>query len=90
MGVSVFIKNITKRKQAEENLLQMAKQKLKQEIKEQKIRAEAIIEGQDEERQRIALELHDGLGQLLSTTKLSISVLESTVQETNETHIKKD
>jgi len=72
-GVSVFIENVTKKKKTQETLLQMTRQKLKQEIKEQRIRAEAVIEGQDEERQRIALELHDGLGQMLTAIKLNLA-----------------
>ncbi len=86
-GLSTFIKNITNRKKAESKLLQVAKQKLKQEIKEQKIRGEAIIEGQDEERQRISLELHDGLGQLLTAIKLNLSNLEKQNGDKQKTKI---
>lgn len=43
---------------------------------QQKLRFKAIIDAEDKERRRIAQELHDGLGQLLSTAKLNISVLE--------------
>ena len=41
----------------------------------------AIINAEENERKRIAMELHDGLGQLLSAAKLNISVLEDTNSE---------
>lgn len=37
----------------------------------------ANIEGEENERKRLALELHDGLGQVLSSLKLNVSVLKS-------------
>lgn len=41
----------------------------------------AIVNAEENERKRIAMELHDGLGQLLSAAKLNISVLEDTNSE---------
>lgn len=43
---------------------------------EQKLRFRAVIEAQEQERKRIAQELHDGLGQLLSTARLNVASLE--------------
>lgn len=58
-------------------------QKLKQKqlgdkaiIEQQELRLRAIIEGEEKERRRLARELHDGLGQMLSTVKLNISGLD--------------
>lgn len=48
---------------------------------EQKIRFRAVIEAQEQERKRIAQELHDGLGQLLSTARLNVSGLEDEVDK---------
>ncbi|MCD4665661.1 MAG: sensor histidine kinase [Bacteroidales bacterium] len=46
-------------------------QKIRQLEEEKKLlAAKAIVEGQEEERKRIALELHDGIGVLLSTAKI--------------------
>lgn len=39
----------------------------------------ARIEGQDEERRRVAQELHDGLGSMLSTVKLYFSAIDSKI-----------
>ena len=46
-------------------------------LKEEAKRSKAILESEENERQRLARELHDGVGQLLSATKLNLSTLES-------------
>lgn len=60
--------------------------KLKQETKlqqelfnEQQKRSEAILEAEEMERQRIARDLHDGVGQLLSATKLNFNAITNTI-----------
>lgn len=44
-----------------------------------KTRFKEVIEAEEKERSRIAQELHDGLGQLLSTARLNVAVLEDAV-----------
>jgi len=44
------------------------------------IRARAIIEAEEKERRRIAQDLHDGVGQILSAAKLNLSSLGSTIR----------
>ena len=52
----------------------IAEQKIKQLEEEKKLlAARSIVEGQEEERKRIAKELHDGLGVLLSTAKMQFT-----------------
>ncbi|UXP31834.1 sensor histidine kinase [Reichenbachiella agarivorans] len=41
-------------------------------VKEQQYRSVLILEGQEEERKRIAQEIHDGIGQMLTGLKLSL------------------
>lgn len=50
-------------------------QRFRQSIHEQKIRSASIIEGQEKERKKIARELHDGLGQMLTGLKFTIEGL---------------
>lgn len=52
----------------------IAQQRIRQLEEEKKVlAAKALVEGQDEERKRLASELHDGLGVILSTVKLQFS-----------------
>ncbi len=46
---------------------------------QQELRSKAIIEAEENERIRIARELHDGIGQQLSAVKLNLSSLESSL-----------
>lgn len=61
-----------RKKQAEQ------KAKLNAEIAHQKeIRSKAVIEAEEKERRRIAQDLHDGVGQILSAAKLNLSNYQS-------------
>lgn len=58
------------------------RQKKKQELDEkiavqQKLRFKAVIEAEEKERMRIARELHDSLGQMLSAAKMNMSAVDS-------------
>jgi two-component system, NarL family, sensor kinase len=54
----------------------IAQQKIRQLEEEKKLMvAKMMIEGQEEERKRIARELHDGLGVLLSATKMQFTAI---------------
>ncbi|MCB9360853.1 MAG: tetratricopeptide repeat protein [Flavobacteriales bacterium] len=55
---------------------------------EEKLRFKAVIEAEEKERIRIAKELHDGLGQLLSTAKLNVASLEGNVDKEDEILVK--
>lgn len=48
---------------------------------QQKFRFKEVIDSEEKERRRIAQELHDGLGQLLSTVKLNISAAENFIDD---------
>lgn len=62
------------------------KAKMDAEIASQKdLRSKAVIEAEEKERRRIAQDLHDGVGQILSAAKLNLSGLESKIKlETDE------
>jgi two-component system sensor histidine kinase DegS len=56
----------------EEELLNSTKEKYKRQMIEQKIRSTSLVKGQESERKRIARDIHDGVGQMLTALKLNI------------------
>ncbi len=59
--------------------------KLDAEIARQKdIRTKSILEAEEKERRRIAQDLHDGIGQMLSAAKLNLSNLDSKISTQTE------
>jgi signal transduction histidine kinase len=75
--IALLIFKNTKRKQKlAEQQKELESQKLATVLKEQELTAiDAMIEGQEKERQRIANDLHDDLGGLMATVKLHFNAL---------------
>lgn len=46
-------------------------------MKQQEIAVKAVMEAEENERQRIAKDLHDGVGQMMSAAKMNLSAIES-------------
>lgn len=64
---------------------QIARERIGSLLKEQEARSyTAMLKGQEEERQRIASDLHDRLGSMLSTTKLLLAVADDKADESSE------
>jgi len=51
-------------------LVQATEEKYKLQLAEEKVRAASLMEGQESERKRLALDLHDGIGQMLTGLRL--------------------
>lgn len=73
----IICSDITKRKLTEAKLASINKEKLEQQRKEQKIRSFSIISGQEKERKRMAREIHDGVGQMLTALKFGVEAIVS-------------
>jgi signal transduction histidine kinase len=58
-------------------LLAATQEKYKLQLAEEKIRSSSLVEGQELERKRLAQELHDGIGQMLTGIKLQAEHLKS-------------
>jgi two-component system, NarL family, sensor histidine kinase DegS len=64
--------DITNRKRAEKNMMLKNRAAIEKKINQQKFRSVLILEGQEEERKRLAMDLHDGIGQMLTSLKYQI------------------
>jgi signal transduction histidine kinase/Tfp pilus assembly protein PilF len=72
--LTLFIVIYFRQRAAQDKII--ARQKIRQLEEEKKLMAaKLLVEGQEEERKRIATELHDGLGVLLSATKMQFSII---------------
>ncbi len=78
LHVVCSIADITERKKLEQKLLY-------DKINHQKLLTQATIDGQEKERKEIGKELHDNIGQQLTTTKLFLDLAKTTADDnTNE------
>lgn len=64
--------DITERKKAEEEVERLNTENVTDKINQQKIISSKIVENQENEQNRIAREIHDGIGQMLTGLKFSL------------------
>ncbi len=70
------------RQKIKDNLIQLKQEKIHNLEKQQKLLAlDYMVQGQEEERKRIAKDLHDGLGGILTTARLQLRNIEGEVQK---------
>jgi signal transduction histidine kinase len=79
--------DITKQKYAEKTMRLKNRAEVEKKINQQKFRSVLILEGQEEERKRIAMDIHDGIGQMLTSLKYQIESIESNMGERNDKKI---
>ncbi len=68
----ILCSNITKRKLNERALEKITKEKYDEKIEAQKLLSSKIIDAQEDERKRIAKDIHDGIGQMLTALKFNV------------------
>jgi PAS domain S-box-containing protein len=68
---------ITKRKNTELELKRVTELQLRAKQIEQKIKSYSILAGQEKERTRVAAEIHDGIGQMLTSMRMRMEMLGS-------------
>ena len=71
----ILCSDITVRKQTELQLKKLNEEKFQEEIRLQKLRSSQVVEAQEKERERIAKDMHDGIGQMLTALKFNIESL---------------
>ena len=70
--IVVLGRDITALKEAQQRSREITNERVAKKVKEQQYRSVLILEGQEEERKRIAQEMHDGIGQMLTGLKLQL------------------
>ncbi|MBC7389702.1 MAG: PAS domain S-box protein [Opitutaceae bacterium] len=73
----VICTDITKRKNTERELRLLTEEKLRRQDSERKIKSYSMINGQEKERKRVAAEIHDGIGQMLTSMRMKVEIIES-------------
>jgi len=80
--IALIYRNISQRRKLTKQELELQKQEVNRLLKEQELRStQAMLEGQDKERKRIAEELHDRLGGILSTVKLHFGQVQDRIDQ---------
>lgn len=79
--------DITRQKHAEKTMRKKNRAEVEKKINQQKFRSVLILEGQEEERKRIAMDIHDGIGQMLTSLKFQIESMEVGNGEKNDRKI---
>jgi two-component system, NarL family, sensor histidine kinase NreB len=69
--------DISKQRRGEKQLKAMLRLHEIMKKKEQKLRTLSLLQGQEKERRRLSMEIHDNIGQLLTATKLNIDKLDN-------------
>ncbi len=81
--VLIIGSDISSRKRAEEGMYKKNRSEVEKRINQQKYRSVLILEGQEEERKRLAMDIHDGIGQLLSSLKFQMEGIDPKEGEAN-------
>lgn len=71
-NVLILCSDITERKKNQEKIEELTKKSYEESIRQKQLQAGQIVEGQEEERKRIAKDIHDGIGQMLTALKFNI------------------
>ncbi|MEO0571001.1 MAG: type IV pili methyl-accepting chemotaxis transducer N-terminal domain-containing protein [Bacteroidota bacterium] len=71
-SILILCSDITERKRTQHKVTQLTKQNYEQRMKQKQLQASQVVAGQEEERKRIAKDIHDGIGQMLTALKFNI------------------
>ena len=80
-SVLILCSDITERKINALKVEQLTRQNFEERMIQKRIQASQIVEGQEEERKRIAKDIHDGIGQMLTALKFNIESIDVENQE---------
>ena len=75
--ILILCTDITKRIESQKEINDLNEKRFLEEVNQQKEQASQIVEAQEEERKRIAKDIHDGIGQMLTALKFNIESIDS-------------
>ena len=71
-SILILCSDITERRHNQLKIEELTKQSYEESMRQKQLQASQIVEGQEEERKRIAKDIHDGIGQMLTALKFNI------------------
>lgn len=71
-SILILCSDITERKRTQLKVAQLTRENYEESMRQKQLQASQIVEGQEEERKRIAKDIHDGIGQMLTALKFNI------------------
>lgn len=74
--LNVMAVDLTAKRLAEQGIYRKDRAEIERKINAQKFRSVLVLEGQEEERKRIAMNIHDGIGQLLTSLKFQLASID--------------
>ena len=80
-SILILCSDITERKKNEQKVAQLTQANYEETMRQKQLQASQIVEGQEEERKRIAKDIHDGIGQMLTALKFNIESINLTNKE---------
>lgn len=72
----ILCSDITYRKDAQLEIERLNQERFDEQMRQQVLRSAQIVEAQEEERKRIARDMHDGIGQMLTALKFNLDALD--------------
>ena len=75
-NILILCSDITERKQNAQKLEQLTQENFEEHMLQKNRQASQIVEGQEEERKRIAKDIHDGIGQMLTALRFNIESID--------------
>jgi len=86
-SILILCSEITERKENQLKVAQLTQENFEERMLQKKIQASQIVEGQEEERKRIAKDIHDGIGQMLTALRFNIESIDLTDTEKTQEKI---
>ncbi|MGX1928655.1 type IV pili methyl-accepting chemotaxis transducer N-terminal domain-containing protein [Flagellimonas sp. 2504JD4-2] len=86
-SVLILCSDITERKKNQLKIEELTKQNYEERMQQKQLQASQIVEGQEEERKRIAKDIHDGIGQMLTALKFNIESINLNQKEKSKEKI---